>query len=189
MKRFLLVYGTREGQTARIADLIATDLRNAGNIVDERNLRHGAPPSLADYDAVIVGGSVHVGGYEREVRRWVRANRAALDAVPNAFFSVSLSGANSDAMSVAEMDAVIERFVKTTGWRPNVEQRFAGALVYSEYNWFVKRMMRRIVRKESNGEYQDMTRDYDLTDYDAVHVFALRLAGSAAWSPMGVPRP
>jgi len=182
MTRFLLVYGTREGQTARIADLIAQDLRAAGDTVDARNLRHGTAPTPAGYDAVIVGASVHAHGYEREVRRWVRANRAALDEMPNAFFSVSLSAANTDAESVAEMDDVIDRFVRETGWRPHVQHRFAGALVYSQYNWLVKRVMRRIVRKESNGGYQDMTRDYDLTDYDDVHVFALRLAGSAAWS-------
>jgi menaquinone-dependent protoporphyrinogen oxidase len=182
MTRFLLVYGTREGQTARIADVIAADLRSAGDSVDVRNLRHGAPPTPDDYDAVIVGASVHARGYEREVRKWVRAHRAALDAKPNAFFSVSLSAANTDARSVAEMDAVVARFVRDTGWQPNIRQRFAGALVYSQYNWLLKRVMRRIVRKQSNGGYQDMTRDYDLTDYDEVHVFALRLAGSAAWS-------
>jgi menaquinone-dependent protoporphyrinogen oxidase len=182
MTRFLLVYGTREGQTGRIADLIANDLRGAGDEVDMHNLRHGAAPSPARYDAVIVGASVHARGYEREVRHWVKSHRATLVTMPNAFFSVSLSAANTDAKGVGEMDDVVARFARDTGWRPDIEQRFAGALAYSKYNWLVKRIMRRIVRKESNGEYQDMTHDYDLTDYDAVHLFALRLAGSSAWS-------
>jgi menaquinone-dependent protoporphyrinogen oxidase len=143
-----------------------------GHDVDVHNLRETQPEHTDDYDSVLVAASVHAGGYEREVRRWVRAHLDEIDAVPNAFVSVSLSAANHDAKSVTEMDAIVERFRKNTGWDPDRVVRLAGALVYSKYNWLLKRVMRNIVRKQEHGKYTDMTRDYDFTDFEQVRTFA-----------------
>src|SRR5262249_24702488 len=79
---------------------------------------------------------------------------------------------NDDAASIAEMDAVVRKFSDSTGWEPGRVVRFAGALVYSRYNWLLKRIMRSIVRKKENGRYTDMTRDYVFTDFDEVRKFA-----------------
>src|SRR5262249_12290110 len=92
--------------------------------------------------------------------------------MPNAFFSVCLSSANHDPKSLAEVDGVIDSFVRHTDWQPRLIGRFPGADAYSQYNWLIKRVIRRIVRNETNGQYQDMSRDYDLTDYNEVTEFA-----------------
>jgi len=179
MSRILLVYGTREGHTARIAEEIATTMRAEGHEVDVRDLQHTPAPSIDGYDAVLVGASVHARGYEHEVRHWVGARAGELARLPNGFFSVSLSAANHDAKSVAEMDEVIKHFSMKTGWWPQHVARFAGALVYSQYNWMMKRVMRWIVRHESDDDFSDMTRDYDLTDYAEVAAFAKSFADMA----------
>jgi menaquinone-dependent protoporphyrinogen oxidase len=44
--------------------------------------------------------------------------------------------------------------------------------VYSKYNWLLKRVMRRIVRKKESGRYTDMSRDYEFTDFGEVRAFA-----------------
>jgi menaquinone-dependent protoporphyrinogen oxidase len=172
MARILIAYGTRHGQTARIVDEMTLVLEAAGHDVDVHNLEESRPGSLGAYDGTIVAASVHAGGYEHEVRHWVRSNIAELEARPNAFVSVSLSAANHDAASIAEMDAVVRKFCDNTGWEPGRVVRFAGALVYSRYNWFLKRIMRSIVRKQEHGMYTDMTQDYVLTDFDEVRTFA-----------------
>lgn len=181
MARVLIVYGTRQGHTADIADRIASVLRSAGHEVHEFNLRiFSPPPSLQGYNAVLVGASVHARGYEREIRRWVRSHAKELAAVPNAFFSVSLTSASHDEKSNAEIDSVLEFFERQTGWWPARVEKFAGALVYSKYNWLLGHIMRRIVRRESNGRYTDMSRDYDLTDYAQVDAFATQFASTLA---------
>jgi menaquinone-dependent protoporphyrinogen oxidase len=172
MARILIAYRTRQGQTARIVDEMTLALEAAGHDVDVHNLKESRPGTLGAYDGTIVAASVHAGGYEHEVRHWVRAHLAEVDARPNAFVSVSLSAANHDAESIAEMDAVIRKFCDNTGWEPGRVVRFAGALVYSKYNWLMKRLMRRIVRKQESGRYTDMTRDYEFTDFDEVRDFA-----------------
>jgi len=172
MARILIAYGTRQGQTTRIVDEMTLALESAGHDVDVHNLKRSRPDAPGSYGGVIVAASVHAGKYEYEVRHWVRTHVAELDAGPNAFVSVSLSAVNHDAQSVAEMDSVVQRFRDDTGWDPDCVVRCAGALVYSKYNWLLKRVMRNIVCKQEHGQFTDMTRDYDFTDFAEVRRFA-----------------
>ena len=173
MTHVLMVYGTRQGHTEVITERIAAYLRAAGHDVDVRNLGDATPrPDPAAYDAVLVGASVHAAGFEREVREWARHYAPALRSRPNAFYSVSLSAAGDDAQSEGDLNTVTEAFVRDTEWEPARIEKFAGALEYSKYNWLVKRIMRRIVRKKRGDEFEDMSRDYDLTDYRQVDAFA-----------------
>src|SRR3954453_1025407 len=135
MTRILMVYGTRHGHTGHIAGRMATTMRDAGHDVDEFNLARAPVPAPAGYGAVVVGASIHAGTYEAEVSEWVRKNRRAIDAVPTAFFSVSLAAANHDPESEAEVQTEVSEFSRETGWYPAWTATFAGALVYSQYNW------------------------------------------------------
>jgi menaquinone-dependent protoporphyrinogen oxidase len=183
MARILVVYGTREGQTARIAARIAERMRSAGHEVDAYNLAEVHPhPRVEGYDAVLVGASVHSGGFEKEVRRWVGDHADQLSSRRNAFFTVSLSAVTHDETHDKQIADVVDYFVEHTDWRPMRVVNFAGALQYSKYNWFLKRIMRRIVRKEAGERYTDMTHDYDLTRWEAVDVFADEFAQTVAAS-------
>ena len=97
---------------------------------------------------------------------------------------MSLTSANTDEKHTAQIDEVIQTFVRKTHWQPELVGRFAGAVAYSQYNWILKRVIRGIVRREGEGNYTDMSRDYDLTNYDEVadfaHEFGTRVAVRAA---------
>lgn len=182
MKRILVVYGTRQGHTAQLAARIADDLRGTGLDVEVRDLNESWP--FPDgFDAVVVGASVHARGFEKEVVSWAAQCADDLLHVPNAFFSVSLTAANDDDKSKAELDSIVEHFAQQTGWRPQHVAEFAGELAYSKYNWLLKRVIRWIAKHESGGQYQDMSRDYDLTDYAAVDTFAKDLADVLTLTP------
>lgn len=84
------------------------------------------------YDGVLVGGSVHAGDHQSSVREFVRHNRELLDRVPSAFFSVSLAAADPDEEARIEMQTVVDKFVRETGWQPRRVEHIAGALVYSQ---------------------------------------------------------
>jgi len=174
MSEILIAYGTRQGHTEKIARRIAKQIRAVGRHVDLVDVKRA--PELDGYDAVIVGASVHARGFEPEVRRWTKKHRYEIQRIPNAFFSVSLTAANDDAKSKAEIGSMVDTFLKEADWRPRQVANFAGALLYTQYNWVLRRVMRRIVRKESGGQYQDMSLDYDLTDYEQVDAFAQKFA-------------
>jgi menaquinone-dependent protoporphyrinogen oxidase len=97
MRNVLIAYGTTEGQTAKIAQRLAEALRARGCVADVRDVaRLPADFSLVESDAVLVGASMHVGGYQRAIRDFVARYQAALMRVPSAFFSVSLTEAYPD---------------------------------------------------------------------------------------------
>src|SRR5204863_59568 len=84
MTHILIVYGTTDGHTARIAHVLAEDLRALRccvDLVDAAGTMRG--PSPEGYDGVIVAASVHIGDYQRAVMRWVRLRRSCKSVWPH----------------------------------------------------------------------------------------------------------
>ena len=169
MPRVLILYGTSEGHTRAIARAIAEPLSRGG--VDADVTRAGLlEPVLPEYDAIIVAASVHAGRYQKAVERWVREHAQEFGARPTAFVSVSLAVLQHDAKVMAELDAIVKRFLDATAWQPGVVKHVAGALLYTRYNIFKRWIMKRIAAK-AGGE-TDTSRDYDYTDWADVRAFA-----------------
>lgn len=168
----LVVFGTTDGQTARVAERIAETIRLAGHSVmlsDIRSLPRELNPGA--YDGIIVGGSLHAQGYQRRVSGFIRKNLAALRSHPSAFFSVCLAIAS---LSKAERDqawAIPLRFVQKLGWRPDQVTPFAGALMFSRYGFLRRAIMKKIAKAEMG--YVDASRDTVFTDWQQVQLFAL----------------
>src|SRR4051812_3476653 len=116
MTRILIVYGSTEGHTAKIASCMALAIRKDGHLVElheAKELRHQVVTQ--HFDGVMVGGSVHAGDYQSSLREFVKLNRAVLESVPSAFFSVSLAAADSDDESMEECRTELDKFTGETG--------------------------------------------------------------------------
>lgn len=172
MTRLLVVYGTIDGHTAKIARALGETLREQGAVVDVA--APGKKTDPAKYDGVIVAGSVHAGGYPRALTSWVRKHARVLDARPTAFVSVCLGILQSDIQVHRELAAILRRFLRATGWHPTETKIVAGALLYTQYNWLKRWVMVRIVRKA--GGDTDTTRDFDYTDWADLRGFAQQFA-------------
>lgn len=171
MARFLVLYGTTDGHTARIARAIGQALRTPGSEVDV--IEAGDAPSSLwphDYSGVVVAASVHAGKYQASVRSWVRAHAPTLKERPTAFVSVCLGVLQQDPSVRRDLDLLIDRFVKETGWVPTTTKIVAGALLFTRYNWLKRLVMNRIARKA--GGDTDTTRDYVYTDWNDLRAFA-----------------
>ena len=161
MSKVLIVYATTDGHTRKIAQAVSDYVAEFGHapyVVDA-----ATAPRLARadaWDAVIALAPVRVGKHVKSMAAFARANVERLTHLPTAFFSVSLSAAGRDT---AAARACADAFVRDTGWRPGMVRLVAGALLYTRYNWFVKRMMRRISR--AHGGDTDITRDFEYTDW------------------------
>jgi menaquinone-dependent protoporphyrinogen oxidase len=168
VSRIYIPYGTTEGQTARIAEYIADLVRDHGHdaLAEEVRLGDGTVP--VGYDGVVVGASIHMGKHDKHVVEFVKMNRDALERLPSAFFSVSLA-AHGDA---EEAEGYVEEFEKETGWRPEKVGVFAGALLYTQYGFVKRRMMRKIAGDKPGDLGTDIKRDYVYTEWDGVRRFA-----------------
>jgi len=182
MARILVLYSTYDGQTARIAERVASVLQRSGHAARLRAADavsgddSAAAGEIAAADAIVVGAAIRYGHHSRELEKLVRAHAPALSGRPNAFFSVCLSAGGPGAKPVAAR-AYIEDFCRAARWQPGEVASFAGALQYSKYNPFIRFMMRLIVGF-AGGE-TDTSRDYEYTDWAAVERFASSVAARA----------
>ncbi len=177
--KILIVYGTTEGHTAAIAQRMASAMQAGGHEVDVRDSSEVRKSTIDEpYDGVLVGGSVHRGDHQTSVRDFVRGNLVLLERVPSAFFSVSLAAVDSDGDAQAEMQATMDKFARESGWQPSRVEPIAGALVYSQYNFFMRHVMKMISKQ--HGQPTDTSQDYDFTDWDAVEAFARDFAAGVA---------
>ncbi|MFB6136124.1 MAG: flavodoxin domain-containing protein [Halobacteriaceae archaeon] len=175
MVSFLVCYGSGEGQTAKVADRIVETLVGRGH--DAAAVDAEAVPAdldVEEFDAVLVGASVHGGSHQTGVREFVTANRDALAARPTAFFQLSLSSAVDDEERRARAAAYVDEFLEATGWHPDRVGLFGGALRYSKYG-FLKRLVMKQIAKRATGD-TDASRDYEYTDWREVASFAADFA-------------
>jgi menaquinone-dependent protoporphyrinogen oxidase len=169
MTRILILFGTTDGQTAKVARFLGDELDSLGADVDVVDAAV-TDPDPEGYDGVLVAASIHAGGYQRAVLRWAAANAAALQAQRTAFLSVCLGVLQSEPAVRAELDAIRKRFIARTHWTPTQTKLVAGALMYSRYGWLKRLVMRRIARKAGGGT--DPSRDYEYTDWADLRAFA-----------------
>jgi menaquinone-dependent protoporphyrinogen oxidase len=168
MSTILVVSHTSEGHTARIADHIAAVLRSLGDDVEVHDV--AGAPAPERFDGVVVGDSIHAVRHSKALTRYLADHVGVLNKVPAALFQVSLTSANPDDDHTATDQGLVQELLDRTGFDPDLVGLFAGALVYTKYGWFKRRVMRAISRRE--GGDIDMTRDYDYTDWSAVEQFA-----------------
>jgi menaquinone-dependent protoporphyrinogen oxidase len=168
MARILVLYGTTERHTEKVAGSLGQTLTARGFDVDlvEAGSRDPAP---SGYDGIIVAASIHAGRFQKAVGRWIRAHREEFGATPTAFIAVCLAVASKRPEAVAEIDAIVARFLRDAGWTPAMTKAVAGALLYTHYNFFIRWMMRRIAAKE--GGDTDTSRDYEYTDWNDLREF------------------
>ena len=170
MNRILVLYGTSEGQTRKIADAMGEAMRAGGLDVDVIEAAGSIDPDPSEYSGVIVAASVHAGGYQKPVAEWLRAHVDRLANMPTAFVSVCLSILSKNEEGRKESAAIPQRFIEGLHWQPTIVKIVAGALLYTRYNFFVRFIMKRIVA--AAGGDTDTSRDYEYTDWNDVRAFA-----------------
>jgi menaquinone-dependent protoporphyrinogen oxidase len=177
MAPVLVLYASNHGHTARIASHIAETLTEEGARADLRDVGSAADVSLSDYDAVIVGASIHAGNHQRAAVDWVKHHATALNGMATAFFSVCLSAAEDTDESREATRKYLDDFLEDTGWTPGRTESVAGALQYREYDFATRLLMRLLMRHQ--GHPTDTSQDYVYTDWDAVDQFARECAAMA----------
>jgi menaquinone-dependent protoporphyrinogen oxidase len=181
-RRVLIAYATSYGQTAKIARRMADLLMALGEAVTLVNVRnHPRDFRAAEFDAVIVGGSIIGGRHHRMLEHFVRAHREVLNTSPSAFFSVSGSAGSPLATERAHASRFVAEFLAKTGWRPALTETIAGAMAYTKYNWLLRWFIKRTA--QAAGGPTDTSRDHEMTDWPQVERFVERFLAISTPSP------
>ena len=165
--KLLIVYGTTDGQTAKIAGRIAESAVAQGleaELIDSNQIP--ADFSMQGFDGVLVGSPLRRRHYATSVDAFIREHKSELESRPSAFFSVSLGDASYFS---SWMDTAVQGFLKETGWQPTTIGRFGGALKYTIYDFWTRFFMG--LFGWIMGYPTDTSRDHELTDWDEVTKF------------------
>lgn len=169
--KLLIAYATTDGQTRKIARRALDRLHGAGHSVELVNLADPDGLDLSRFDGAILAGSVHIGGFQRELNGFVRGHAATLNQMPTLFLPVSLSAAGHDVTDWEGLEDRLGKFVAATGWAPGRIEHVAGAFRFSAYDAFRGWAMRRIAAERDpslpTGE------DHEYTDWPALEAVVL----------------
>ncbi|HXY57154.1 MAG TPA: flavodoxin domain-containing protein [Methylocystis sp.] len=170
MKPILVVYGTTEGHTRKIADYIAERIRQAGKNAD---LVDSASPEAKQvtpfYAGAFILGSVHYDRHQTALTHFVKENLGWLNAIPTAVLSVNLAMLHHDPLSRAEAQKCLDAFLSETGLKPHMTRLVAGALKYAQYDFFKRALLRYLVRP--GGIKADASPDVEYTDWGELGSF------------------
>lgn len=170
MSRILMLYFTHEGQTRRIMERLGQQLEQAGDRCTLINLfeHRGALP-FDEADKVVIGASIRYGHYPAQLYRFIRKHQDELEKRPSVYFGVNLT-ARKPEKNTPETNSYMQKFLQKTPWRPALLGVFAGALLYSRYN-FINTKIIQLIMKITGGS-TDRSKDIEFTDWARVDAFA-----------------
>ena len=164
--RVLIGYATSEGQTRKIARFAADRLTDAGQSVELLHLADAEGLDLGRFDGAVLGGSLHAGSFQKELKRFAADHAGALNGMPTLFLPVSLAAAGDSADDWEGLNAAVADLTEATGWSPGRIAHVAGAFRFSEYNFLETWVMRWIAAQKDQGV--DGTSDREYTDWSAL---------------------
>ncbi|GAA3842125.1 flavodoxin domain-containing protein [Streptomyces phyllanthi] len=145
----LVAYGTTNGSTARIAEAIAEVLSKEGLTAEALPAR--SVESVAPYDAVVVGGGLYAGRWQKDARRFVRRHRHELAERPLWLFSSGPLDASASERDIPPVPGVRKAMVRLDA-REHVT--FGGRLEEGAKGW----VARMILRNGKGGDFRDFVR-------------------------------
>lgn len=163
--KLLIIYGTVEGQTRKICEVLRNEAKLKGHTV---SVNDASGPNLSPFgfDAAIIASSIHYGKFQSSVEHYVQEHAKILNNMIGAFVSVSLTAANDEPEGWEELEGITKDFLSRTGWHPTFIDQVAGALRYTKYNFFKRYILRNIAQK--NNAQTDTSDDYEYTDWAQV---------------------
>lgn len=173
----LVAYTSIEGQTRRIAERIAAQVEKAGERAALFNVASMAEYALERPDAAILCAPIHAGRYPAPFVDFVEREKDWLASVPTAFVSVSLFIRSDDAAEREEALHFPDALMAQSGWMPGSVHHAAGALRFTEYDFFKRWMMKRMAERE--GAPTDVGHDHEFTDWAALDAFAADFVNGA----------
>ncbi|TAK48219.1 MAG: menaquinone-dependent protoporphyrinogen IX dehydrogenase [Betaproteobacteria bacterium] len=172
MSKFLVLYSTVDGHTARICQRLQQRFERYGHAVTLADLGENPAIDLAPFDRVVVGASIRYGRHRPCVAAFMRAQRGALERRRCAFFTVNIV-ARKPAKNTPQTNPYMKKFLKQIGWRPPQLAVFAGRLDYPRYTFWDRQIIRFIMLLTQGPT--DPATVIEYTDWQQVEAFARAL--------------
>ena len=173
----LIVFGSTEGHTAKLARFAADRLRGRGlpvTLCSTAEADRGFEPR--DFDTTFIAASLHWTRYQNAVTDFAQMHAGDLNRSRSAFISASLSAAQVSQPGGVTLEDCDRRFQDETGWTPKAIHHAAGGIRHSAYDYF--KALTAHMLAEARGERSEGADYYELTDYPALAAFVEQFAAA-----------
>ena len=160
-KKILIVYASKCGSTAEVAQTVGQVLSQSGVAVDVLPARKVR--DLKGYDAVVIGTAIRMFKPLGEMRRFVSWYKGKLARIPTAVFSVGLAMSEDMPQNRADATKYITPLVEQL---PNNKSlaMFGGKLDYQTLSPFFRMMF----SKDTSGKMAEG----DYRNWETIHAWA-----------------
>jgi len=170
-ERIGILYATVDGHTTKICNEIVKTIKEK-NIDVQLFTIDNFTKNITDFDKFIIASSIRYGVHNKEIIAFINKNKAVLDTVKTAFFSVNLV-ARKPEKNTPETNPYVVKFFKKIDWKPTITEVFAGMLDYKKYKTFDRIMIQFIMWMTKGPTDKNIKIEY--TNWKKVEAFAMRI--------------
>jgi menaquinone-dependent protoporphyrinogen oxidase len=170
----LIIYGTRGGSTAKIADEIGKVLDGQGFAVTVKNANDTRGVDAGVFDLVIVGSSVWATKWKRQATGFLKRNVKTLAGKKVALFSSGMAADDPEKMDYANQ-SIAKVAAKFPAIKPLALAYFGGCVNFDS-PVFMARFMANMMKKDFEKKGIDTSKPVDHRDWDAIRKWAADVA-------------
>lgn len=154
-----IIYCSNHGTTEKVAGFISEKLK--GDSVTMINLLKDPDPSIQEYDKIIIGGSIHFGTIQKQIKRLCSRNEELLLRKDLGLFICCML----DEQQKEEFENAFPGNLRNHSRACGI---FGGELFFEKMNFLEKIIVRKVAKADS---------DVSHIDYEAIDRFISQLNG------------
>ena len=170
----LVVFGTRYGSTAKIAEEIGTVLSDEGFKVRVVNAAKDTISDISEFDIVIVGSGIKMGKWTKETLDFLKKFEADLSHKKVALFASCGYSREPEKVDEARENFLIKVADKYPSIKPVSLGLFGGVFSFDKYG-FVEKLLFRGIKKDLENQGVDTRKPYDFRDWEEIREWTKEL--------------
>ena len=170
----LIVYGTRWGGTAGVAERIGDTLRREGYTVDVADAKDH-PPSPDAYGLVVVGSGISAGRWTKEATNYLKKNNVALRERRTALFASCRAGGKEELREQGRQDYLV-KVAEKHGLSPVAYGLFGGLIDFTKSHGLLGNIMLNVAKKDLREKGVDTSKPYDFRDWTQIEAWTQEIA-------------
>jgi len=179
-KKILIFYGTRFGATEGVAGKMAELARENGiqaEVLNLKDLPQDRIPDFTDYDGLMIGSSIKIGQWTKDVKKFVSNYKDQLNAFKGkkGFFVSSAYAADPESYQRVKTEYTLDACNKLGVEKLDLFDAFGGLMDFTETSkmgWLDKKLLK-VAAKVASGEKAEDDSYNDVRDWDQIEKFTL----------------
>ncbi len=170
----LVVYGTRYGTAAEIAEEITKVLEDEKLDVDLLNAKRLKNCDVSRYDLLVVGSGIKMGKWTKESLNFLKKNKDSLSNKKVALF-VSCGSANDEKTRPEGQEKYLDKVALENLTKLPIATGLFGSVYDPNAKGLMIKFVNRFIKKEMEKQGKDTSQKVDYRDWDEIRAWTKNL--------------